>query len=285
MSAQTMETSEVAVDNPIAAALRGSVRGAVIGPGDHGYDEARLVQNGLIDRKPALIVQCSGTADVVAGVNIAREHDLVLSVRGGGHNVAGNAVNDGGIVIDLSGMRGVHVDPRARTAHVQGGATWADLDRETQVHGLATPGGVVSTTGVGGLTLHGGMGHLRRKHGLSLDNILSAEVVTADGQVRTARATENADLFWAIRGAGSNFGVVTSFEFQLHPVGPIVYLSAPVYRLADGPKVLPKWRDFLDTAPDELTQLAVFWTVQPGFPEELVGEPIIILAGLYIGSI
>ena len=157
-------------------------------------------------------------------------HDLVLSVRGGGHNVAGNAVSDGGLVIDLSSMRAVFVDPASRTARVQGGATWGDLDRETQVHGLATPGGVVSTTGIGGLTLHGGMGHLRRKHGLSLDNLLSVEIVTADGQVRTASAREHADLFWAVRGAGSNFGVVTSMEFRLHPVGPMLFLCAPIYR-------------------------------------------------------
>jgi FAD/FMN-containing dehydrogenase len=285
MAVQMTTRNGVALDDSAVAGLRADVRGTVLGADDAGYDDARAVQNGLIDRKPALIVQCSGTADVIAAVNFAREHRLLLSVRGGGHNVAGNAVNDGGIVIDLSEMRGVHVDPRARTARVQGGATWADLDRETQVHGLATPGGVVSTTGVGGLTLHGGMGHLRRKHGLSIDNLLSVEIVTADGQVRTASATEHPDLFWAVRGAGSNFGVVTSFEFQLHPVGPLVYLSAPVYRLSDGPTVLPKWRDFLATAPDELTQLAVFWSVQPGFPEELVGEQIIILAGLYAGPV
>jgi FAD/FMN-containing dehydrogenase len=266
-------------------ALRGNLRGTLIGPGDPAYAEARTVMNGLIDRKPALIVRCSGVADVIAAVTFARENGLLLSVRGGGHNVAGNAVNDGGLVIDLSGMRGVYVDPRARTAQVQGGATWADLDRETQVFGLAAPGGVVSTTGVGGLTLHGGMGHLRRKHGLSIDNLRSVQIVTADGQLRTASATENSDLFWAVRGAGSNFGVVTSFEFQLHPVGPVVYLSAPMYRLEDGPAVLPKWRDFIATAPDDLTQLAVFWSVPEGFPPELVGTPIVILAGVYAGPI
>jgi FAD/FMN-containing dehydrogenase len=182
-------------------------------------------------------------------------------------------------------MRGVFVDPHSRTARVQGGATWGDLDRETQLFGLATPGGVVSTTGVAGLTLHGGMGHLRRKHGLSLDNLLSVEIVTADGQVRTASETQEPDLFWAVRGAGSNFGVVTSFEFRLHRVGPTVLLCAPVYHLDDGAAILPKWRDFVARAPDELTQLAIFWSVPPGFPEELVGAPVVILAGVYIGPI
>jgi FAD/FMN-containing dehydrogenase len=282
----------VALDEDTIQAFAAGVRGAVIRPGDPGYDDARVVQNGLIDRKPALIVRCSGAADVIAAVNFARDHPspssgqaLLLSVRGGGHNVAGNAVNDGGVVIDLSGMTGVHVDPRARTARVQGGATWGDLDREAQVFGLATPGGVVSTTGVAGLTLHGGMGHLRRKYGLSLDNLVSVDIVTADGQLRTASATENADLFWAVRGAGSNFGVITSFEFQLHPVGPRVMLCAPLYALEDAPVVLRKWRDLLPSTPEEFTPLAVFWSVQPGFPEELVGRPILIIAGVYTGPI
>jgi FAD/FMN-containing dehydrogenase len=199
--------------------------------------------------------------------------------------VAGNAVNDGGLVIDLARMRGVHVDPANRIAHVQGGATWGDLDRETQVFGLAAPGGLVSTTGVAGLTLHGGMGHLRSKHGLSIDNVRSVQIVTADGQLRTASATENEDLFWAVRGAGSNFGVVTSFEFQLHPVGPTVMLCAAIYRLEDAPGVLRRWRDYLAGLPDEFTPIAIFWSVPPGFPEELVGTPVVILAGVYAGPV
>ncbi|HEX5499289.1 MAG TPA: FAD-binding oxidoreductase, partial [Thermomicrobiales bacterium] len=250
-----------ALDETIVAALRGQLRGALLTPDDPGYDEARRVRNGLIDRHPALIARCSGTADVVACVNFAREHGLLLSVRGGGHNVAGNAVNDGGLVIDLSAMRGVWVDPRAQVAVVQGGADWGDLDRETQLFGLATPGGVVSTTGIAGLTLHGGMGHLRRKYGLSLDNLLAVDIVTADGQPRHASAEENADLFWAARGAGSNFGVVTSFTFRLHPVGPTVMLCAVMYALDDGPAVLRRWRDYIATTPDEFTPLAVFWSV------------------------
>ena len=261
----------------------GRLRGRVFKSSDAGYDDARRVQNGLIDRRPGLIVQCSGAADVIASVQFARDHGLLLSVRGGGHNVAGNAVNDGGIVIDLSAMRGVHVDPRARTARVQGGATWGDLDRETQVFGLATPGGLVSTTGVGGLTLHGGMGHLRRPYGLSIDNLLSVDIVTADGQLQTASADQNQDLFWAVRGAGSNFGVVTSLEFRLHPVGPTVMLGATLYRLEDGPSVLRQWRSFLSDLPEALTPIIVFWSVPEGFPPEIVGKPVVIVAGVYAG--
>lgn len=261
------------------------IHGPVIRPGDATYDEARRVQNGLIDRQPGLIVQASGNADVIACVNFAREHGLLLSVRGGGHNVAGNAVNDGGIVIDLSRMTGVHVDPTTRTAHVQGGATWADLDRETQVFGMATPGGVVSTTGVAGLTLHGGMGHLRRKYGLSIDNLRSVDIVTADGRLRHASADEHPDLFWAVRGAGSNFGVVTSFEFRLHPVGPEVMLGATVYHLDDARAVLTKWRDLQPTLPEEVTTLAFFWSVPEGFPPDLVGTPVVVIAALHCGSV
>jgi hypothetical protein len=269
----------------ITDAFVARVRGRVLQPTSPGYDDARRVQNGLIDRRPALIVRCSGNADVIETVAFAKEHGMLLSVRGGGHNVAGNAVNDGGIVIDLSEMRGVHVDPRRRVAHVQGGATWADLDRETQVYGLAAPGGLVSTTGVGGLTLHGGFGHLRSKHGLSIDSLLSVDIVTADGQVRTASATENPDLFWAVRGAGSNFGVVTSLEFQLHPVGPTVVLCGAFYHLSDAPKVLRGWRSLLGTIPEEFTPIALFWSIPEGFPPEAVGTPIVAAAGVYAGPV
>src|SRR5690242_96268 len=203
---------EPKLDVEAVAGLAERVRGPVLMPGSPGYDEARTIWNGLIDRHPALIVQCTGAADVVDAVNFAREHDLPLSIKGGGHNVAGNAVNDGGLVIDLSVMRGVRVEPSTQTVRVQAGATLGDLDRETQLFGLAVPAGVVSTTGVAGLTLHGGTGHLRRKYGLSIDSLISVDIVTADGRLRTASAGENEDLFWAVRGAGSNFGVVTSFE-------------------------------------------------------------------------
>ncbi len=262
-----------------------TMRGPVLRPGDPDFDAQRAIQNGLIDRRPALIARCTGAADVIAAVTFAREQSMLLSVRGGGHNVAGNAVCEGGLMIDLSLMRGVHVDPRMRIAHVQGGTTWADLDRETQVFGLATPGGVVSTTGIAGLTLHGGMGHLRAKYGLSIDNLRAVDIVTADGRLCHACAEENADLFWAVRGAGSNFGVVTSFEFALHPIGPTVMLCATLYALEDGPAVLRQWRDFIATAPDEFTPLAVFWSVPEGFPPELVGKPIVILAGVYAGPV
>jgi FAD/FMN-containing dehydrogenase len=255
-------------------------------PGHGEYENARRIQNGLIDRRPALIVRCSGTADVVEAVSFARDRGLLLSIRGGGHNVAGNAVNDGGLVIDLSGMRGVHVDPITRTVRVAGGATWGDVDRETQMFGLAVPGGVVSTTGIAGLTLHGGYGHVRRRFGLSIDNLLSVQIVTADGQVRTASANENDDLFWAVRGAGSNFGVVTSFEFRAHPVGPIVQLCAPFYALDDGRAALRGWREFTATAPDEISSLAVVWSVPDvdAFPAELRRRPVVILAAVYTGE-
>ena len=278
---------ETQLDAEAVAGLSGRVRGPVLAPGDPGYDEARSIWNGLIDRRPALIVRCSGAADVVDAVNFARDQGLVLSIKAGGHNVAGNAVNDGGIVIDLSQMRGVHVDPVAQTVRVQGGATLGDLDRETQLFGLAVPVGVVSETGVAGLTLHGGLGHLRRKHGLSIDSLLSVDIVTADGQFRRASATENEDLFWAVRGAGSNFGVVTSFEFRAYPVGPMVFVGAIFYQLEDAPTILPAWRDFMATAPEELSSLAICWSLPPSepFPPELHGTPVVAIAAAYCGSV
>jgi hypothetical protein len=281
---QTSPNTATPDDDAVTAFIAG-VRGPVLQPGDADYDTARAIQNGLIDRRPRFIVRCSGASDVMAAVNFAREHNLLLSVRGGGHNVAGNAMNDGGLVVDLSLMDGIHVDPKARLARVQGGATWNGLDRETQVYGLATPGGLVSTTGVAGLTLHGGMGHLRNKFGLSLDNLVEVDIVTADGQIRTANSDENADLFWAVRGAGSNFGVITSFTFRLHPVGPTVMLCAPMFPLEDAPHILPRWRDYVATTPDEFTPIAVFWSVPEGFPPEIVGRPILILAGVYAGPV
>jgi FAD/FMN-containing dehydrogenase len=278
---------EAQIDPEVMAGFVERVRGPVLTPGDPGYDEAREIWNALIDRRPALIVQCTGAADVVDAVNFAREHGLVLSIKAGGHNVAGNAVNDGGIVLDLSQMRGVHVDPEAQTVRVQGGATWGDLDRETQLFGLAVPGGVVSTTGVAGLTLHGGVGHLRRKHGLSIDSLVSVDVVTADGHLRRASATENEDLFWAVRGAGSNFGVVTSFEFKAHPVGPMVFVGAIFYPFEEAASILPAWRDFMARAPEELSSLAICWSVppHPPFPPEIHGTPVTVVAAVYCGTV
>jgi len=284
VTVQTERSAGVGLlDEAIVEALAAAVRGPVILPGDASYDDMRAIQNGLIDRRPAAIVQCLGAADVVAVVNLARENNLLLSVRGGGHNVAGNSICDDGLVVDLSLMRGVQVNVAERRAYVQGGATWADVDHETQLAGLATPGGAVSTTGVAGLTLHGGMGHLRRKYGLSLDNLVSVDIVTADGQLRHASESENADLFWAVRGAGSNFGVVTSFEFKLHPVGPIVALSAVLYDIDDAVDILPRWQAFMEHAPDEISSICLFWSVPEGFPEELVGRPVFIVAGVHSG--
>jgi FAD/FMN-containing dehydrogenase len=280
-------TAEVQLEPQAVAGLSERVRAPLLTPDDPAYDEARSIWNALIDRRPALIVQCSGAADVVDAVNFAREQRLTLSIKAGGHNVAGNAVNDGGIVIDLSQMRGVTVDPSTQTVRVQGGATWGDCDRETQLFGLGVPGGVVSTTGVAGLTLHGGVGHLRRKYGLTIDSILSVDIVTADGQFRRASATENQDLFWAIRGAGSNFGVVTSFEFRAHPVGPMVMVGAIFYPLADAPSILPAWRDFMAAAPEELSSLAICWSVPPvePFPPEVHGTPVVVIAAAYCGPV
>src|SRR5262245_17117060 len=212
----------MAIDDKTLSAFREQFLGEALVPGDSGYDGVRRIQNGLIDRHPALIARCRGTADVQAAVRFARERGLEIAIRGGGHNVAGNAVCEGGLMIDLAAMRGVNVDPRLRRARVQGGATWRDYDRETQLHTLASTGGTVSMTGVAGLTLGGGLGWLMGKHGLAVDNLRSLELVTAAGDVVTASAAEHPDLFWACRGGGGNFGVVTWFEFELHPVGPMV---------------------------------------------------------------
>jgi FAD/FMN-containing dehydrogenase len=279
--------TEKILDSEALQAFVDGFRGAVLRPGDEGYDDARAIWNGLIDRRPALIVQCTGAADVVQAVNFAREHELLLSIKAGAHNVAGNAVNDGGLVIDLSQMRGVHVDSATQRVRAQGGATWGDADRETQLFGLAVPGGVVSTTGIAGLTLHGGVGHLRRKYGLSIDNLRSVDIVTADGQLRRASADENADLFWAVRGAGSNFGVVTSFEFEAHPVGPMLTVGAVFYPLVDAKAIIQGWRDYMASAPEELSSLAICWSVPPEepFPPELHGTPALVVAGAYAGPV
>jgi len=279
--------TETTLDPEATEAFATGVRGPVLRPADPGYDDARAIWNGLIDRRPALIVQCSGAADVVDAVNYARDQGLLVSIKGGGHNVAGNAVNDGGLVIDLSQMRGVHVDPEAQTVRAQGGATWGDVNREAQLFGLAVPGGVVSTTGIAGLTLHGGAGHLRRKHGLSIDSLRSVDIVTADGELRKASATNNEDLFWAVRGAGSNFGVVTSFEFQAHPVGPMVMVGALFYPLDEARAILAAWRDYVTTGPDELSSIALLWNVPPEepFPPEHQGKPTLVVAAVYSGSV
>ena len=254
--------------------------------GDDEYDDARAVWNGMVDKYPAAIARCTGTADVVAAVDFARERDLLLAVRGGGHNVAGNASCDGGLVIDLSPMNGVRVDPHEEKVRAGGGATLGDVDRETQLHGLAAPLGVVSQTGIGGLTLSGGMGHLRREYGLACDNLRAADVVTADGDVRTASEAHDADLLWALRGGGGNFGVVTSFEYDCYEVGPEVVALFVWYHGDEATDVLSAFREWASDAPREASVLP-FTAYVPEieeFPEESWGEPAVVLFGCYDGT-
>jgi hypothetical protein len=271
---------------PTAETIDG-FRGRLISTEHAEYDSARAVWNGAIDRRPRLIARCIGTADVVAAVRFAREHDLEIAIRGGGHNVAGTAVCDGGIVIDLSAMRAVRVDPAGRRAWVQGGALWGDVDRETQAHGLATTGGIVSHTGVAGLTLGGGVGWLMRKHGLTIDNLVAADLVTANGERLRASEDEHADLFWALRGGGGNFGVVTSFEFRLHSVGPIVLAGPILWDASDAVEVLRFYRDFVRDAPDELGTVVRFGAAPPlaAVPEDLHRRQVVMVGTCYAGPI
>jgi FAD/FMN-containing dehydrogenase len=268
--------------------LEGQFRGRLIRPDDADYDEARRVWNGMIDRKPALIARCTGTADVVAAVTFARETSLPLAVRGGGHNVAGHGTVGDGIVIDLSPMNQIEVNPQERTASVGGGATWGDVDAATQVYGLATPGGVFSGTGVAGLTLGGGYGWLRNSFGLSCDNLVGAEVVLASGQVVQTSATERPELLWGLRGGGGNFGVVTRFTFQLHPVGPEVMMVF-VFHDASGDKmveVVRFYRDFTAAAPDSVNTLMAVGVIPPDphvFPEAIHGRDMVVFGALYVG--
>jgi len=266
--------------------LRGTLRGEALTAIDDGYDDARAVWNAMIDRHPNLIIRAKGAADVIAAVNFAQLHDLPVSIKGGGHNVAGHAVCDDGLMIDLSLMRAVHVDPQARRARVEGGATWCDLDREAQVFGLATPGGVISDTGVAGLTLAGGIGWLRSRYGLCIDNLVSADVVTADGKLVTASAGQNDDLYWALRGGGGNFGVVVSFEFALHPVGPTVMFAGPIYPLSAGPGPIRFWRDFLADKHGDVGSLVEFSTVAESedYPAEYWGQRCYTIAAVYAGD-
>ena len=247
----TRSGSEIVLPHAALEGFRSRVVGVVLVRGDDGYDRARVVFNAMIDRFPALIVQCAGVADVTAAVMFAREHNLVVSVRGGGHGVTGNAVCNGGLVIDLSRMRGVRVDPITQTARADGGATWGDFDRETQAFGLASTGGIVPTTGIAGLTLGGGIGYLNRKYGLACDNLISADVVTADGRVLKASAEDDADLFWALRGGGGNFGVVTSLEYRVHPVGAVLG-GELIFPLDRAKETLRFYRDWSLDAPDEV---------------------------------
>lgn len=280
MSTTLASSPAVGIDPEAIELLRAHLGGAVLLPGEAAYDQARRIWNGMIDKHPALIVQAAGAADVRLAVRVAREQGYRISMKGGGHNVAGYAVCDGGLMLDLSLMRGVWVDPVTRTARVQAGALWADVDRETEVFGLATTGGVISSTGVAGLTLGGGIGWLVGKHGMAIDNLLSVDLVTADGESITASVDRHPELFWALRGGGGNFGVATSFEFALHPQGNVLagYVAYPIEQARD---VLAFYRDFSATAPEELTtyaqlsldpesgeRLAIIAVCWPGDPEE-----------------
>jgi hypothetical protein len=257
--------------------LRESLRGQSLCPGEQGYDAARTIPNAMIDRRPAIIARCTGAADVIACVRFAREHDVLVSVRGGGHSVAGKSVCDGGLMIDMSGMKGIRVDPARRTARAETGLTLGEFDRETQAFGLATTLGVVSKTGIAGLTLGGGWGHLHGKYGLAVDNVIGADVVTADGRLLTANASENADLFWGLRGGSGNFGVVTSLEYRLHEVGPVLG-GGVFYPAARAGEVLRFFREFAEVIPDEL----VIQAAAINLPD---GLPVFAVAACYCGSL
>jgi FAD/FMN-containing dehydrogenase len=287
LSYLTLDKDVRQLRQPDAEAFAAQISGSALTLGDDAYDEARKVWNGTVDRRPALIARCLTDADVQAAVRFAAAHRMLLSVRGGGHHIAGNAVAEGGLMLDLSGMRAVSIDAAKRTASVGPGALLSDLDLAAQAHGLATPLGINSTTGVAGLTLGGGFGWLTRRHGLAIDNLLSAKVVTADGAVRSVRANAEPDLFWALRGGGGNFGVVTSFEFQLHPVGPEVYAGLVVYPFAQARQVLRAWRDFNAGAPDELSVWAVLRKAPPlpFLPASAHGTEVVILPLVYSGDV
>ena len=273
------------IESKAVGELRTRFRGALLRPGEEGYYEARRIWNGAIDRRPALIARCAGTDDVVEAVRFARERDLLVSVRGGGHAVAGHAVCDGGLMIDLSLMKQVRVDTGARTARAAGGVLWAELDRATQQAGLATTGGIISHTGVAGLTLGGGLGHLMRKHGLTVDNLLSVDLVTSDAERIHVNAETDPELFWGLKGGGGNFGIATAFEYRLHPVGPIV-LGGPIFwSLADAPQVLRFLRDFAPEAPDELgiTIALRLAPPMPFLPPEQYGKPVVGLVLVWAG--
>jgi hypothetical protein len=273
------------LDDTAVQTLAAGMRGVLIQPEDPAYDDARKVYNAMIDRRPALIARCADAADVIAAVNFAREHRLLVAIRGGGHNGPGLGVCDDGLVIDLSLMKGARIDPQNRTVRVAGGATWGEVDHATHAFGMATPSGIISTTGVGGLTLGGGLGYLTRACGLAIDNLLEVDVVLADGTFLTASADEHADLFWAVRGGGGNFGVVTSFLFRLHPVNT-VYGGPMLWHPEQAAEVLRWYRDFLPNAPDDLNGWFAFLAVPPGppFPEELHGRTMCGVVWCYTGD-
>jgi hypothetical protein len=283
---RTLSGAETRIDHRVIDHLAQELSRPPILPDSPDYDDARRVFNGMIDKKPALIVRCAGVADVLRAIRFAREQELIVAVRGGAHNVAGFATCDGGIVIDLSPMRGVRVDVENRLVRAEGGATWGDVDRETQAFGLVAVGGIVSTTGIGGLTLGGGQGWFRRTFGMTSDNLVSADVVTADGRLLNVSATAHPDLFWALKGGGGNFGIVTSFEFRLHAVGPMVAFVGLVYPMEQARTILGRFRDFASSAPDEVNVSAVLWSVPggPAFPQHLHGRDVLIINGVYAAA-
>lgn len=282
----TLDGKSVAVAEEDMAALSGGLRGEICVAGDNGYDEARTIWNAMVDKRPGMIVRCAGAADVALAVRFAGERKLLVAVRGGGHNIAGNAVCDGGLMIDLSPMRSVRVDPKARTVRAEPGATLGDVDKESQAHALVVPTGINTTTGIAGLTLGGGFGWTTRKYGMTIDSLLSVDIVTADGAMRHASATENPDLFWAVRGGGGNFGIVTSFEFQAHPLGPEVLSGLIVHPLGEAPALLKEYRRIADEAPDELTCWVVMRKAPPlpFLPEEWHGKEVLVFALCWCGD-
>lgn len=283
----TIQTKNQAVlDDKIIDELRKSIKGELITPKDHNYNQHRKVWNGMIDKHPAMIVRCTDSPDVIATVNFAHENEILLSVRGGGHNVAGKALCNDGLVIDLSNMRSIHVDQVNQTVSVQGGATLGDIDNYTAPFNLAVPLGLVSKTGVAGLCLHGGIGWLTRKYGLTLDNLLSVDIVTSDGQLRHANESQNEDLFWAIRGGGGNFGVVTSFDFRAYPVPEKIWFISPIYPVSQAKKVFQFVNDFMKNAPEELGLIATLWNApeHKSVPVEYQGSPVITILGCYHGQ-
>ncbi|HVP14070.1 MAG TPA: FAD-binding oxidoreductase, partial [Terriglobales bacterium] len=283
---RTLEGTTTTLSATEVDALRGRLRGALCLPGEPGYEQARAIWNAMIDRKPALVVRAAGAADVIEAVRLARDRGLLLAVRGGGHNIAGNAVCDRGLMIDLSPMKSVRIDPQGRSARVEPGVTLGEFDREAQAFGLATPLGINSTTGVAGLTLGGGFGWLSRKHGLTVDNLLGADVVTADGTLVHASMRENPDLFWALRGGGGNFGVVTSFEYELHPVGPEVLSGLIVHPFSGARQLLDGYRRVVAAAPPELTAWVVMRKAPPlpFVPAEYHGKEVLVFAACYAGD-
>ena len=274
------------IDTNRLQSLRANFAGELILPGDSGYDGCRKVFNVMHDRRPAVIARCAATADVVAAIHFARQNDLMIAVRGGGHSVAGLSVCDGGMLIDLSGLKKIEVDPQARTAVAGGGVLWGEFDAATQQHGLHTPGGRVTTTGLGGFTTGGGYGWTSSKYGLTCDNLISAEVVLADGRVVTASEQENPDLFWGIRGGGGNFGIVTEFKYRLHPLGPIVLAGMALWPIERAGEILRAWRDYVDHAPDELSTACAIITAPPEefVPENLRGQVAFGMVAMYVGD-